>query len=137
MATSKFDELVNLITRQVVRRLQGRDRIETGSDKKTSGRSEGDLSYDPVNTGDELDISSDLDTEMRGNFVEPSAEEGYQSEDDIEAVTNYKRLGAKETEDDDYEEEEEEEEEEDEDDWRKTKSKKLRDGFKMMRGEEV
>jgi len=43
MATSKFDELVNLITRQVVRRIQGRDRFETGSDRKTSGRSEGDL----------------------------------------------------------------------------------------------
>jgi len=133
MATSKFDELVNLITRQVVRRLQGRDRIETGSDRETSGRPEGDLSYDPVNTGDELDVSSDLDPEMRRNFTEPSAEEEYQSEDDIEAVTNYKRLGAKETEGDDYEEEEEEEEEE-EDDWRNTKSKKLRDGFEMMRG---
>lgn len=130
MATSKFDELVNLISRQVVRRLEGRDKMEFGSDKKTSGRQEGELSYDPLNTGDELDISSELDPETRRNLTEPSAEEEYQSEDDIEAVANLNHFNATDSED------EEEDEEEDENHWKRERAKKFRDGFKLMRGDD-
>lgn len=118
MATSKFDQLVNLVSRQVIRRLEGNDKREYGSDRKTSGYSAGREGLSPENAEDALDISPELDPEIKRSILDDD-DRGI-NQIDNERDSNY--------------------ETEDEQNWSNAKerarNRKYRDGFKLMRGDE-
>jgi hypothetical protein len=113
---SKFDELVNLIykhTKGVISK-EERDHLLYG---KVSGHVAGEEGIDPMNSEDALEISPELDPEIKKSILDNSEEpEEYIS---------------------DEEENSEEGERDDEDNkFISARNSRYRDGFKMMRGED-
>ena len=118
MTTSKFDQLVNLVSRQVIRRLEGKNKRDYGIDRKTSGYSAGRDGLSPENAEDALGISPELDPEIKRSILDDDNRGINQI--DNERDSRY--------------------ETEDERNWSSAKerarNRKYRDGFKMMRGDE-
>ena len=111
---SKFDELVNLIykhTKGVISK-QERDYL---LNRKVSGHEAGEEGIDPMNSEDALEISPELDSEVKRSILDTD-------EDSNEYVSS--------------EEEDEENEDEEESDFLSARRNKYKDGFKIMRGED-
>lgn len=111
---SKFDDLVNLIykhTKGVISK-QERDNLLYG---KVSGHEAGEEGIDPMNSEDALEISSELDPEIKKSIFD-------NNEEPKEYVSD--------------EEDTEEEDTEEESKFISARNNRYRDGFKMIRGED-
>lgn len=112
---SKFDDLVNLIykhTKGVISK-QERDNLLYG---KVSGHEAGEEGIDPMNSEDALEISPELDPEIKKSILNNNEE--YDEEEDSD------------------EEDTDEEDTEEESKFISARNNRYRDGFKMIRGED-